>query len=336
MRLSENSLHRCETGPYHYMCAIAAVHGHQKDLLFAEFSNRYQCTVDDDYRKNTNASHFAWRYLSASCSWNMEGLGAAALESGYRWTCSSKQKSRDVSPIKHPAKRLLRSRCPYRHQKRSSQRGAQNSHRKRRIGCYAACRHYEPGTAEQMLKSGYTWRMPAVQVENNLNLSARLGPFAGERSLSAIWKSAQNIILWAWWSSWPFETCFTIWNKTWPRVGRLIGLGPTYWWRVARISLRTNGIQIMKDTPWLLTMLLRSKRKEKATYISMVFTRKHRYMQSVDVLLKTSSLLRPVPTSGDGNGPQPLDRITIIYSGWEIPKEVRPEHFTNDLQLYIW
>ena len=50
--------------------------------------------------------------------------------------------------------------------------------------------------------------------------------------------------------------------------------------------------------------------------------------QSVDVLLKTSSLFDPFPPEM-GTDTAFLDRIHCYLPGWEIPK-FRPEHFTND------
>ena len=49
--------------------------------------------------------------------------------------------------------------------------------------------------------------------------------------------------------------------------------------------------------------------------------------QSVDVLLKTSSLFDPFPEMGTDTAF--LDRMHCYIPGWEIPK-FRPEHFTND------
>ena len=50
--------------------------------------------------------------------------------------------------------------------------------------------------------------------------------------------------------------------------------------------------------------------------------------QSVDVLLKTSSLFDPFPPEM-GTDTAFLDRIHCYIPGWEIPK-FRPEHFTDD------
>ena len=68
-------------------------------------------------------------------------------------------------------------------------------------------------------------------------------------------------------------------------------------------------------------------KEEKAASASMVFV--GNINQSVDVLLKTSSLFDPFPPEM-GTDTAFLDRIHCYVPGWEIPK-FRPEHFTDDL-----
>ncbi len=67
-------------------------------------------------------------------------------------------------------------------------------------------------------------------------------------------------------------------------------------------------------------------KEEKAASASMVFV--GNINQSVDVLLKTSSLFDPFPPEM-GTDTAFLDRMHCYLPGWEIPK-FRPEHFTND------
>ena len=67
-------------------------------------------------------------------------------------------------------------------------------------------------------------------------------------------------------------------------------------------------------------------KEEKAASASMVFV--GNINQSVDVLLKTSSLFDPFPPEM-GTDTAFLDRIHCYLPGWEIPK-FRPEHFTDD------
>lgn len=67
-------------------------------------------------------------------------------------------------------------------------------------------------------------------------------------------------------------------------------------------------------------------KEEKAASASMVFV--GNINQSVDVLLKTSSLFDPFPPEM-GTDTAFLDRIHCYLPGWEVPK-FRPEHFTDD------
>ena len=67
-------------------------------------------------------------------------------------------------------------------------------------------------------------------------------------------------------------------------------------------------------------------KEEIAASASMVFV--GNINQSVDVLLKTSSLFDPFPVEM-GTDTAFLDRMHCYNPGWEIPK-FRPDHFTND------
>ena len=85
-----------------------------------------------------------------------------------------------------------------------------------------------------------------------------------------------------------------------------------------------DGIQIMKD--YMASGSFARGKEEKAASASMVFV--GNINQSVDVLLKTSSLFDPFPPEM-GTDTAFLDRIHCYIPGWEIPK-FRPEHFTDD------
>jgi len=94
---------------------------------------------------------------------------------------------------------------------------------------------------------------------------------------------------------------------------------------VAGINFKDkDGIQIMKD--YMASGSFARGKEEIAASASMVFV--GNINQSVDVLLKTSSLLDPFPPEM-GTDTAFLDRIHCYNPGWEIPK-FRPEHFTND------
>ena len=85
-----------------------------------------------------------------------------------------------------------------------------------------------------------------------------------------------------------------------------------------------DGIQIMKD--YMASGSFARGKEEKAATASMVFV--GNINQSVDVLLKTSSLFDPFPPEM-GTDTAFLDRMHCYIPGWEIPK-FRPEHFTDD------
>lgn len=85
-----------------------------------------------------------------------------------------------------------------------------------------------------------------------------------------------------------------------------------------------DGVQIMKD--YMASGSFVRGKEEKAASASMVFI--GNINQSVDVLLKTSSLFDPFPPEM-GTDTAFLDRIHCYLPGWEVPK-FRPEHFTDD------
>ncbi len=94
---------------------------------------------------------------------------------------------------------------------------------------------------------------------------------------------------------------------------------------VAGINFKDkDGVQIMKD--YMASGSFARGKEEKAASASMVFV--GNINQSVDVLLKTSSLFDPFPPEM-GKDTAFLDRMHCYLPGWEIPK-FRPEHFTNE------
>ena len=94
---------------------------------------------------------------------------------------------------------------------------------------------------------------------------------------------------------------------------------------VAGINFKDkDGIQIMKD--YMASGSFARGKEEKAASASMVFV--GNINQSVDVLLKTSSLFDPFPPEM-GTDTAFLDRMHCYLPGWEVPK-FRPNHFTDD------
>ena len=85
-----------------------------------------------------------------------------------------------------------------------------------------------------------------------------------------------------------------------------------------------DGVQIMKD--YMASGSFARGKEEKAASAGMVFV--GNINQSVDVLLKTSSLFDPFPPEM-GTDTAFLDRMHCYIPGWEIPK-YRPDFFTDD------
>ena len=157
-------------------------------------------------------------------------------------------------------------------------------------------------------------------VENNFNL-CELGPRS--TGTSHLYKEiSPNSILVSGGQTTVANLFYNMGRKT---VG-LVGLWDCVAFdEVAGIKFKDkDGVQIMKD--YMASGSFARGKEEKAASASMVFV--GNINQSVDVLLKTSSLFDPFPTEM-GTDTAFLDRIHCYLPGWEIPK-FRPEHFTND------
>ena len=157
-------------------------------------------------------------------------------------------------------------------------------------------------------------------VENNFNL-CELGPRSTGKS--HLYKEiSPNSILVSGGQTTVANLFYNMGRKT---VG-LVGLWDCVAFdEVAGIRFKDkDGIQIMKD--YMASGSFARGKEEKAASASMVFV--GNINQSVDVLLKTSSLFDPFPPEM-GTDTAFLDRIHCYLPGWEIPK-FRPEHFTND------
>lgn len=157
-------------------------------------------------------------------------------------------------------------------------------------------------------------------VENNFNL-CELGPRSTGKS--HLYKEiSPNSILVSGGQTTVANLFYNMGRKT---VG-LVGLWDCVAFdEVAGIHFKDkDGIQIMKD--YMASGSFARGKEEKAASASMVFV--GNINQSVDVLLKTSSLFDPFPTEM-GTDTAFLDRVHCYLPGWEIPK-FRPEHFTDD------
>lgn len=157
-------------------------------------------------------------------------------------------------------------------------------------------------------------------VENNFNL-CELGPRSTGKS--HLYKEiSPNSILVSGGQTTVANLFYNMGRKT---VG-LVGLWDCVAFdEVAGIHFKDkDGIQIMKD--YMASGSFARGKEEKAASASMVFV--GNINQSVDVLLKTSSLFDPFPPEM-GTDTAFLDRVHCYLPGWEIPK-FRPEHFTDD------
>ena len=157
-------------------------------------------------------------------------------------------------------------------------------------------------------------------VENNFNL-CELGPRSTGKSHLYKEISPNSILV----SGGQTTVANLFYNMSRRTVG-LVGLWDCVAFdEVAGINFKDkDGIQIMKD--YMASGSFARGKEEKAASASMVFV--GNINQSVDVLLKTSSLFDPFP-SEMGTDTAFLDRMHCYIPGWEIPK-FRPDHFTDD------
>jgi ATP-dependent Lon protease len=157
-------------------------------------------------------------------------------------------------------------------------------------------------------------------VENNFNL-CELGPRSTGKSHLYKEISPNSVLV----SGGQTTVANLFYNMASKSIG-LVGLWDCVAFdEVAGISFKDkDGVQIMKD--YMASGSFARGKEEKAASASMVFV--GNINQSVDVLLKTSSLFDPFPPEM-GLDTAFLDRLHCYIPGWEVPK-FRPEYFTND------
>lgn len=157
-------------------------------------------------------------------------------------------------------------------------------------------------------------------VENNYNL-CELGPRSTGKSHIYKEISPNSILV----SGGQTTVANLFYNMSRRQVG-LVGMWDCVAFdEVAGINFKDkDGIQIMKD--YMASGSFARGKEEKSASASMVFV--GNINQSVDVLLKTSSLFDPFPLEM-GTDTAFLDRIHCYVPGWEVPK-FRPDHFTDD------
>lgn len=177
----------------------------------------------------------------------------------------------------------------------------------------------EPETLEYREKWLLLARMLPL-VENNFNL-CELGPRSTGKSHIYKEISPNSILV----SGGQTTVANLFYNMGRKAVG-LVGMWDCVAFdEVAGISFKDkDGVQIMKD--YMASGSFARGKEEIAASASMVFV--GNINQSVDVLLKTSSLFDPFPPEM-GTDTAFLDRMHCYIPGWEIPK-FRPEHFTDD------
>ena len=177
----------------------------------------------------------------------------------------------------------------------------------------------EPDTLTEREKWLLMARMLPL-VENNFNL-CELGPRSTGKSHLYKEISPNSILV----SGGQTTVANLFYNMARKTVG-LVGLWDCVTFdEVAGIKFKDkDGIQIMKD--YMASGSFARGKEEKVASASMVFV--GNINQSVDVLLKTSSLFAPFPEEM-GTDTAFLDRMHCYIPGWEIPK-FRPYHFTDD------
>lgn len=177
----------------------------------------------------------------------------------------------------------------------------------------------EPDELSEREKWLFLLRMIPL-VENNFNL-CELGPRSTGKSHLYKEISPNSILV----SGGQTTVANLFYNMSSRSIG-LVGLWDCVAFdEVAGIKFKDNdGIQVMKD--YMASGSFARGKEEKAGRASMVFV--GNINQSVDVLLKTSSLFDPFPPEM-GTDTAFLDRMHCYLPGWEIPK-LRPELLTND------
>ena len=287
----------------------------KKDCFFAEFSNLglSNVPITDDYPEKYDRLLCGGIWCIVQLEYESEGdssFGMEDLDSEPR-----QKKQKDVSPI---IRKLTPIQMPH-IDIEEVRTGRKAFTQDEWMDVMLRSCGYEPEQLNQREKWLLLARMLPL-VENNFNL-CELGPRSTGKS--HIYKEiSPNSILVSGGQTTVANLFYNMGRKT---VG-LVGLWDCVAFdEVAGIKFKDkDGIQIMKD--YMASGSFARGKEEKAASASMVFV--GNINQSVDVLLKTSSLFDPFPPEM-GTDTAFLDRLHCYIPGWEIPK-FRPEHFTND------
>lgn len=288
----------------------------KKDCFFAEFSNLglSNVPITDDYPEKYDRLLCGGIWCIVQLEYESEGDSSFGMEDFDSEPRQKKQK--DVSPIS--IRKLTPIQMPH-IDIEEVRTGRKAFTQDEWMDVMLRSCGYEPEQLNQREKWLLLARMLPL-VENNFNL-CELGPRSTGKS--HIYKEiSPNSILVSGGQTTVANLFFNMGRKT---VG-LVGLWDCVAFdEVAGIKFKDkDGIQIMKD--YMASGSFARGKEEKAASASMVFV--GNINQSVDVLLKTSSLFDPFPPEM-GTDTAFLDRLHCYIPGWEIPK-FRPEHFTND------
>lgn len=291
----------------------------KKDCFFAEFSNLglTNVPIDDDYPEKFDRLLCGGIWCIVQLEYEIDGDSNFGIISADGEELKSKQKKqKDISPIS--IRKLTPIQMPHINLDELKQ-GRKEFTKEEWMDVLLRSIGMEPDNLEEREKWLLLTRMIPL-VENNFNF-CELGPRSTGKS--HLYKEiSPNSILVSGGQTTVANLFYNMGNKT---VG-LVGMWDCVAFdEVAGIRFKDkDGIQIMKD--YMASGSFARGKEEKAASASMVFV--GNINQSVDVLLKTSSLFDPFPPEM-GTDTAFLDRVHCYLPGWEIPK-FRPEHFTND------
>lgn len=288
----------------------------KKDCFFAEFSNLglSNVPITDDYPEKFDRLLCGGIWCIVQLEYESEGDSSFGMEDFDSEPRQKKQK--DVSPIS--IRKLTPIQMPH-IDIEEVRTGRKAFTQDEWMDVMLRSCGYEPEQLNQREKWLLLARMLPL-VENNFNL-CELGPRSTGKSHLYKEISPNSILI----SGGQTTVANLFYNMGRKSVG-LVGLWDCVAFdEVAGIKFKDkDGIQIMKD--YMASGSFARGKEEKVASASMVFV--GNINQSVDVLLKTSSLFDPFPPEM-GTDTAFLDRIHCYLPGWEIPK-FRPEHFTND------
>lgn len=291
----------------------------KKDCFFAEFSNLglANIPITDEYPEKYDRLLCGGIWCIVQLDYETEGDNNFGIIDADGNTLQSKQKKqKGISPIS--IRKLTPIQMPH-IDIEDLKRGRQAFTKEEWLDVMLRSIGMEPDELTYREKWLLLTRMIPL-VENNFNL-CELGPRSTGKS--HLYKEiSPNSILVSGGQTTVANLFYNMGRKT---VG-LVGLWDCVAFdEVAGIRFKDkDGVQIMKD--YMASGSFARGKEEKAASASMVFV--GNINQSVDVLLKTSSLFDPFPPEM-GTDTAFLDRMHCYLPGWEIPK-FRPEHFTND------